>query len=337
MDNSHKNHVKVKPILGVAIAGLVTLVWSLGLIVRGIWQYRQSSIQASNAQNASDFASVPNVATGVFDYGGSTAWAALRLAVDPLIQLERPELKLRYVQPAQVPPGSNPGIEMLLENQLAFVQSSHPLSSETYQRAKQQGLKLKQVPVAVDSVAVVVHPQLNISGLTLAQLQAIYTGQISNWQQLGGPDLTITPYSRPPSTGGMVDFFAARVLQNQEFSSRVELVSTTTQALRQLANNPGGIYYGSTPAIVPQCSVKPLPIGLQGNNLVAPYRQLVPTERCPQQRNQLNMEALRNAQYPLTHYLYVVFLEEQGERSQVGRAYANFLLTQILHQEKLMC
>ena len=325
MDNFNKNLVKPKQFLGLYIAVLITVVWSLGLIGRGIWQYRQSTIQAGE-RNAANFASVPNIATGVFNYGGSTAWASLRLAVDSLIQLEHPELQLRYVQPAGVPPGSNPGIAMLLEERLAFVQSSRPLSTEAYKRAKQKGLKLKQVPVAVDSIAVVVHPELNVSGLTLAQLQAVYTGQVSNWQEIGGPDLAITPYSRPTSTGGMVDFFAAKILRDKEFGSNVQFVSTTTQALRQLANDPGGIYYGSTPAVVPQCSVKPLPIGV-GENFVAPYQQFVPTERCPQQRHQLNFEALRTAQYPLTYYLYVVFVEDRKERLQVGRAYAGFLLT----------
>jgi phosphate transport system substrate-binding protein len=317
-------------LLGVAIAAFVSLAWSAGLIGQGIWQlFQQSQVRASETeQNISDtFAEVPNVATGVFPYGGSTAWASLRLAVDSMIQSERSELQLRYIQPQKEPPGSSPGIQMLLAGQLAFVQSSRPLRPKEYELAKQKGLKLKQVPVAVNSIAVAVHPRLNISGLTLGQLQAIYRGEISNWREVGGPDLAITAYSRPPSTGGMVDVFMAKIVQNQEFGSKVEFVSTTTQALRELANNPGGIYYDSTVAIVPQCTVKPLSLGSQGDDLVAPYQQpLVPASDCPKRRNKLNLKALRTAQYPLTHYLYVVFLEKEKE-SEIGQVYANFLLT----------
>ena len=314
----------------VAMAAFVALVWSVVPIAKGIWQLsQQSNIQTSrNNKNIPDFARVPNVATGVFSYGGSTAWAPLRLAVDSVIQSERPELQLRYIQPQKEPPGSSPGIQMLLAGKLAFVQASYPLHSGERELAKQKGLKLKQVPVAVNSIAVAVHPKLNISGLTLSQLQAIYTGKISNWRELGGSDLAITVYSRPPSTGGMVDFFTSRILQNQEFGSNVEFVFTTTQALRKLANNPGGIYYGSATAIVPQCTVKSLPLGRRADDLVAPYQQpLVPASDCPQRRNKLNLKALRTAQYPLTHYLYVVFLENEDERSPIGQAYANFLLT----------
>ena len=308
----------------------LTLLWSLGLISKGIWQLSQQSSTPTlaNGKNIRDFANVPNVATGVFNYGGSTAWAPLRLAIDSVIQSERPELQLRYIQPPNGLPGSSPGIQMLLAGQVAFVQSSHPLSAEEHELARQQGLTLKQVPVAINSIAVAVHPQLNISGLTLEQLEAIYTGKIVNWRELGGADLAITAYSRPPSTGGMVDFFVSEILQNQEFGSNVEFVSTNTQALRQLANNPGGIYYGSAPAIVPQCTVKPLALGSSLDKLVAPYQQpLVSISDCPKRRNKLNIRVLRNAQYPLTHYLYVIFLQDENNELPIGQAYANFLLT----------
>ena len=217
--NSNSNSKGKLTLIAVATAAFVALVWSAGLMGKGIGQlFQQSSTQnLANSKKIPDFAHVPNVATGIFNYGGSTAWAPLRLAVDSVIQSERPELRLRYVQPQGEPPGSSPGIQMLLKGQLAFVQTSQPLHSAEYELAKQKGFKLKQVPVAVNSIAVAVHPKLNIAGLTLSQLQAIYAGKISNWRELGGPDLAITAYSRPPSTGGMVDFFVAKILQNREF------------------------------------------------------------------------------------------------------------------------
>ncbi|MGF1542596.1 MAG: PstS family phosphate ABC transporter substrate-binding protein [Pleurocapsa sp.] len=313
----------------VAIVASVSLLWSAGAIGKGIWQLSRPKIQTgSNGQNIPDFARVPNVTTGVFNYGGSTAWASLRLAVDSVIQSERPEIQLRYVQSPNEPPGSSAGIRMLLQNQIDFVQSSSPLSKKEYELAKRKGLKFKQIPVAVDSIAVAVHPKLDIPGLTLEQLQAIYAGKISNWQEIGGSNLPITVYSRPARTGDMVDIFKQKVLQNQQFGSNVEFIPTTTQALRQLANNPGGIYYDSTAAIVAQCTVKLLPLGMSQDNLVAPYQKpLVPATDCPRQRNRANFEALRTAEYPLTHYLYVVFLQNEGDESAIGQVYANFLLT----------
>jgi phosphate transport system substrate-binding protein len=329
MGNPRAKSYQRLTLITVGIAAFISLAWSIGLMSKGIWQLSQSSKQTvEDSRNIPNFARVPNVTTGVFNYGGSTAWASLRLAVDSIIQSERPEIQLRYLQPANEPPGSRPGIRMLLKGKLAFVQSSHALTSKENELAKQKGLKLKQIPVAVDSLAVAVHPKLNIPGLTLNQLQAIYTGKISNWREVGGEDLPITIYSRPPSTGDLVDIFKLKILQNQQFGLNIEFVPTTTEALRQLADHPGGIYYDSTAAIISQCSIKLLSLGLVKDNLVAPYQQpFVPASDCPKRRNKSNFKALRTAQYPLTHYLYVIFPENKANDSQIGQAYANFLLT----------
>ncbi|HEY9771147.1 MAG TPA: hypothetical protein V6C71_22080 [Coleofasciculaceae cyanobacterium] len=112
-----------------------------------------------------------------------------------------------------------------------------------------------------------------------------------------------------------------KILQNQQFESNVKFVPTTTLALRQLANHPGGIYYDSTEAIIAQCLIKLLPLGVERDDLVTPYQQpVIPASECPKRRNQSNFKALGTAQYLLTHYLYVVFLqnENQNDRSQIG-------------------
>ena len=328
MGNSHQKSYDKLTLITVGIAAFVSLAWSVGLIGKGIWQLSQSKIEAeSNGKNILDFSDVPNVTAGVFDYGGSTAWASLRLAVDSVIQSERPEIQFRYVQPQNEPPGSSPGIKMLLEGRVDFVQSSRPLRPEEYKLAEQKGIKLKQIPIAVDSIAVAVHPSLEIKGLTLPQLQKIYTGEISNWRELGAANIPITAYARPASTGEIVDFIDSKIFPDREMGLNVQFVPTATQALRQLANDPGGIYYDSTATIVSQCAAKPLALGESANNLIAPYQQpLVSAFECPQKRNKLNVRALRTAQYPLTHYLYVVFRETE-EGSGIGRVYANFLLT----------
>ena len=181
-----KSHDKLT-LAAVGIAVFVSLAWSVGAIAKGIWQLSQQRIETElNSQNVPDFSRVPNVTTGVFNYGGSTAWASLRLAVDSIIQSERPEIQFRYIQPQNEPPGSSPGIKMLLLGEVDFVQSSRPLRRQEYKLATQKGIKLKQIPVAVDSVAVAVHPNSDIRGLTLGQLREIYTGKISNWRELGG-------------------------------------------------------------------------------------------------------------------------------------------------------
>jgi phosphate transport system substrate-binding protein len=62
------------------------------------------------------------------------------------------------------------------------------------------------------------------------------------------------------------------ILGGQPFSSQVEFVFTTTQALTKVADSPGAIYYASAPEVVPQCSIKSLPLGRTAGQYIAPYQ-----------------------------------------------------------------
>lgn len=108
----------------------------------------------------------------------------------------------------------------------------------------------------------------------------------------------------------------------------MEFVSTTTQALRKVADSPGGIYYASAPEVVPQCTIRSLPLGRQLGKFVPPYQEpFVPLSQCPGKRNQLNIEAFQTGQYPITRNLFVVVKQNGQIEQQAGEAYANFLLT----------
>ncbi|MBW4519605.1 MAG: PstS family phosphate ABC transporter substrate-binding protein [Scytolyngbya sp. HA4215-MV1] len=288
-----------------------------------------SSPQATPSQLASSFSQVANIPSGTFSYGGSTSWAPLRLTIDPAIQAARPEFRLRYVDPIGSAPNSDSGIRMLLDGQIAFSQSSRPVKDEEYQRAQQRGFRLNQIAIAIDGIAFAIHPSLDIPGLTLSQLKDIYTGKLTNWQQVGGPSLTITPYSRPEGSGGTVDLFIGSVLEGQALGSNIRIVSTTTQALRELATTPGGIYFASAPEIVPQCTVKPLPIARRSGEFVPPYQEpFVALSQCPNQRNRLNISAFQSGEYPITRNLFVIIKQNNSSEQKAGEAYANLLLSQ---------
>jgi phosphate transport system substrate-binding protein len=326
---------------------VVSLLITIALIGAGFWWFSQrfsdsfneilgsSSSPASDststtilpAPDAENFAGISNVPTGLFSYGGSTTWAPVRGQIDPVIQSSFPDFRLQYRNPLTGVPGSGTGIRMLLDNQLAFAQSSRSLTTAEYQEAQQRGFTLTEVPVAIEGIAIAVHPDLNVPGITIAQLRDIYRGQITNWNQVGGPNLPITAYSRP-AEGGTVEFFIENVLQGDRFGNTVRFVPTTTQALRNVATDRGGIYYASAPEIVGQCTTKPLRLGQQPNQFVAPYQEpLVPPSQCPAQRNQISADALQSGRYPITRRLFVVIKKNGQADQQAGEAYANLLLT----------
>lgn len=274
------------------------------------------------------FTDVPDVPEGVFNYGGSTTWAPIREELDSLLPVVFPQFKLRYVNPINEAPGSGTGIKMLIEGQLDFSQSSRSIKPEEYEEAKARGFTLRQTAVAIDGIAIAVHPDLPVSGITISQLEDIYTGKITNWREVGGPNLPIQVYSRDPEAGGTVEFFIDTVLRGESLGSRVEIVETTTLALRKVANNLGGIYYASAPEVVPQCTVKTLALGKNSDELVTPYRPpLILPAQCPTLRNKLNQTAFSQRDYLLTRQLYVIIKENEQREQQAGEAYADLLLT----------
>ncbi|NJO39231.1 MAG: protein kinase [Cyanobacteria bacterium CRU_2_1] len=267
-----------------------------------------------------------DVPMGLFSYGGSTTWAPIRDKVDSKLQERCPPFRLRYTHPTVGDPGSGTGIQQLLRGQIDFAQSSRPLVSSEIQDA--QGFKLREIAVAIDGIAIAVHPDLNIPGLTVTQLRDIYTGAITNWSQVGGPDLPITPYSRRVEAGGTVEFFVESVLVGQRLGDTIVYVPNTTAGLQAVSSNLGGIYYASAPEVVGQCTVRPLPIGHQPDLLVAPYQEpYVPVSDCPNERNQLNLNNLQSGNYPITRKLFVIVKENGQIEENAGEAYTNLLLT----------
>jgi len=287
-----------------------------------------TSIPQSSATEFKTFAEVPNVPNGLFTYGGSTTFAPIRQGINPEIQRVFPQFQFRYFQNPSQPPGSGIGIKMLIENQLTFAESSRPLQESEYQQARQRGLNLREIPIALDGIVVAVNPNLNIQGLTINQLKQIYTGEINNWHQLGGENIPIVAYSRPQEAGGTTEFFVTNVLGGQGLGKAVKFISTTTEALRAISNNLGGIYYASAPEVVEQCTIKPIAIGLTSDALIQPYQSpLIPPEACPQQRNQINPIVFKNGEYPLTRRLFIIIKQNSQTEQQAGEAYSQLLLT----------
>src|ERR671933_572848 len=301
---------------------VLTLVITAGLVGTSIWWLtRQSGIKIGNLQpNQSNqstqsttetFAQVQGVPKGGFNYGGSTTWASIRRDLDPAIQTVWPQFRLRYISSENGKPGSGTGIRMLLDNQLSIAQSSRSLKDTEFQQAQQRGFTLKEIPVAIDGIVVAVNPSLNIPGLTIDQLNDINAGKITNWSQVGGPDLKIKRYALDGDPG--VNF---------------EVVSNPTDALRRVAAELGGMSQVSAPLALSQCTIRVLPLGRNSDELVLPYKlPVVPLDQCPAKRNQVNTQAIQSGKYPLTRRLLVVVKKDGQIDQQAGEAYANLLLT----------
>ena len=288
-----------------------------------------------------DFSSV-NLPKGKWRYGGSTSWAPIREKFEQAIKTTHPQFKLQYTESSTEAPGSGTGIKMLLNGELDFSLSSRSLTDLERQQAKQQGFKLQQIPVAIDGIAIAVNPSLNIYGLTVTQLRDIYTGKIRNWKELGGPSLPVTIYSRHPEESGTVEFFQHKVLRDKIFGDNIKFLSTTTKALNKVGNEAGAIYYASASEVVPQCSVKSLAIGERSDQLITPYKKpFIPIYKCPEPRNQVNLQAFKTHIYPISRPLYIITKINDGikfdtmgykDKYKGAKAYAKLFKTNQGHR-----
>ncbi len=97
-------------------------------------------------------------------------------------------------------------------------------------------------PVGQDRLAIIVHPDLQSAALSRTELRAIFSGEITSWAALGGPDLPVTPVSQAPGSAAHAAFTAA-ILPGSPLVSGARLVTSPEAAARIVGSTPGAIGY----------------------------------------------------------------------------------------------
>jgi phosphate transport system substrate-binding protein len=131
--------------------------------------------------------------------------------------------------------GSSAGIRAALDGVAEIGMSSRDLEPE-------EADQLDQEVIALDALAVVIHPTNPLAGLSGAQIQAIFSGQIRNWNEVGGPSQPITIVSREAGSGTF-SAFEELVMQGRAITNQA-LRQGSNGAIRQIvAQDPNAIGY----------------------------------------------------------------------------------------------
>jgi len=165
--------------------------------------------------------------------------------------------------------GSGVGIAALLNGDTDIAMSSRPLKLAERLRLAAAGRNLLEDTIAWDVLAVCVHPSNPLSHLSREALVAIYTGAITNWKELGGPDLPIVVYSRE-SSSGTFEFFREHVLRGKDFAPSVRFIPATGTLVQAIAQTPGAIGYLGIAYLTP--SIKPLAISDEDHPATLPTK-----------------------------------------------------------------
>ena len=149
------------------------------------------------------------------------------------------------------PTGSGSGIQAVSEGRCDIGLSSRALKDD------EKAAGLKETIVALDGIAIIVNPQNPVKDLSLEQIAKIYTGEITNWKDVGGDDAEIVLIGREAGSGTR-DGFESITDTKDACKYRQELTSTG-DVITTVAGNPNAIGYASLASV--KDTVKALSVG----------------------------------------------------------------------------
>ena len=139
------------------------------------------------------------------------------------------------------PTGSGSGITAVQEGTCDIGLSSRALKDE------EKAAGLQETVLAYDGIAIIVHPDNPVSDLTLDQIAKLYTGEITNWKDVGGNDAAVVLIGREAASGTR-DGFESITGTKEKCQYRQELTSTG-DVITAVSQNPDAIGYASLASV----------------------------------------------------------------------------------------
>ena len=139
------------------------------------------------------------------------------------------------------PTGSGSGIKAVQEGRCDIGLSSRELKDE------ETAAGLTGTVLAYDGIAIIVNPENSVSDLSLETIAKIYTGEITNWSEVGGNDVEIVLIGREAGSGTR-DGFESITDTEDSCKYRQELTSTG-DVITTVSQNPGAIGYASVASV----------------------------------------------------------------------------------------
>lgn len=310
--NFRKEIQKPSVISGLAVLAFALALWINYFISRQP-TYLTYSKKGDNIALYDSMNQVKDVPSGLFSYGGALYFASLVAhGMNDTILQEHPNFDLRYTKPRNQDQSYSNGIKMLLDGELSFAFNGRSLTDQEYSQANLRNVSLRQVPIAIDGIVFFGNNQTMVSGLSLDQVKDIFTGKITNWKQLGGADLPITPVLLAPQNIEILG------LTNTTYIPQTtQYVNNYTQALRQVIATPGAISFASASLVKKQQLIKVFSLAESNSTNYLP----------PFIAGQPNLELFKTGNYPLTRRLFIVIRQDRTPDQLAGKAYAEMLLS----------
>ena len=189
----------------------------------------------SNSSSNSNTSSNTEV-TGTVSTDGSTSMEKVIGSLGEAFEAENSGITFTYN-----PTGSGSGITAVSEGRCDIGLSSRALTDEE----KESGLT--ETILALDGIAIIVNPENPVNDLSLEQIAQIYTGEITNWSEVGGSDSEIVLIGREAGSGTRDGFES--ITGTEDLCQYRQELTSTGDVITTVANNPGAIGYASLASI----------------------------------------------------------------------------------------
>jgi phosphate transport system substrate-binding protein len=138
--------------------------------------------------------------------------------------------------------GSGNGAKSLINKTCDVATMSRFMKDTEFKAAVDAGVLPVAHTIAMDGIAVIVHPADPVAGLTVEQVRDIYTGRVTNWKQLGGPDRPIVVISRDTNSG-TYETFETLVLKGEKIAASAEYVGSNGAVRQRVQTTPSAVGY----------------------------------------------------------------------------------------------
>ena len=208
--------------------------------------------------------------------------------------------------------GSGTGIAAMINGTVDIANASRAMKAEEIEAAESNGIPPVQFVVARDAIAVVVHPSNPVDELTLGQVSDIYTGKITNWEEVGGEDRPIVLLSRESNSGTHV-YFLENVIRLGDKESN-------------LLFSPDTLLMPSSEGISSEVRLNPNAIGYDGLGYVTHDQKMIAVARDANSPYVLpSVETVNDRSYPVSRPLYMY---TAGEPTGHIKTYLDWILNE---------
>ncbi len=204
---------------------------------------------------------------------------------------------------------THPAYIKLINDEADLIVVTEP-SEEELKLAQEKNVELEVIPVVKEGFVFFVNSSSKIDGLTLEQIQKIYTGEITNWKEVGGPDSKIKAYQRPENSGSQTGMKSLVMKDLKLMKPLTENVVDTMYAIVNLVSSyDNGVnsigysyyYYATT-------MFEDIDAAVANNIKLLAVNGVKPTN-----------ETIRDGSYPIQTAYYIVIRKDEPKNSKVRK------------------